>query len=585
MKNTFKNYLKLRITFVGICFFIFLSIICSKAVYLQVFCGSWLSEKAAKQYEKSYVHQGKRGIIYDRNGNEMAVSIQGTSIAAYLNQIEDKAATAKAIAKHLGTDRNTLLKKFRKKQGFIWVKRQATPKDVETVKRLGLKGIGFIPEYNRYYPNKSLAAQVIGFTGVDGNGLEGIEYYYDQVLGGSEKKYIVLKDALGRGFAKDQKSDDPFPTSKNSGRNIILTLDQNIQYITQTALASAVNEYSARSGMAVVIDPGTGAILAISHFPSFNPNVFDQYPRQLWRNRALTDPFEPGSTMKIFSASAALSSGICSPSTIFFCENGAYKIGVNTIHDTHPRGWLSLQQIIKYSSNIGITKVIEMVGPEVLFDTLQNFGFGSKTGLDCPGETAGSLTSSHRWSKIDTSAISFGQGVSTSAIQLVSAASAIANGGLLMKPYIVEAITNESGRVLEQTEPEIVHRAVSPEVAAIVKRIMQTVVTEGGTGTNAHLDGYTVCGKTGTAQKIDSSGKYAIGKYTSSFLGFAPAHKPRIVVLVVIDEPTGEHYGGIVAAPAFRRIAHETLVHLNVPPETKGGAIRAALFTGGDEWN
>ena len=576
-----KNYINLRIAFVGICFFLLISVICAKAVYLQVFCGSWLSKKAARQYEKSFVQKGKRGAIYDRDGNALAVSIEGTSIAAYLNQIEDKKSASRALAGILRKDRRKLLKQFQARQGFIWVKRQATPNEVSAVKALGLTGIGFIPEYSRFYPNKSVAAQVIGFTGTDGNGLEGAEYYYDHVLSGTEQKFTVLKDALGRGFANDQETKGPLYQSLNSSKNIVLTLDRNIQYITQTALETSVKEFSAQSGMAVVMDPKTGEILALSHYPSFNPNVFKQYPRHLWRNRALTDPFEPGSTIKIFSAAAALSSGVCSPSTIFYCENGAYRIGSNTIHDTHPRGWLSLQQIIKYSSNIGITKVIEMTGPETLYATLKNFGFGDKTGLDSPGETTGVLTPSSRWSKIDTSTIAFGQGMSTSAIQLVSAAAAIANGGTLMKPFIVQSITNEHGRILKQTTPEIIRRAVSPEVAAIVKRIMQTVVTEGGTGTSAFLDGYTVCGKTGTAQKTDESGNYARGKYMSSFIGFAPADNPRLVILVVIDEPTDIHYGGTVAAPAFQKIAHETLQHLNVPPETRKGAIKAALIMGG----
>lgn len=575
-----KNYINLRIALVGICFFLLIAVIGAKAFYLQVFRGPWLSKKAARQYEKSFVQKGKRGTIYDRDGNALAVSIEGTSIAAYLNQIEDKKSTSRALAGILRKDKRKLLRQFQAGQGFIWVKRQATPNEVSAVKTLGLKGVGFIPEYSRFYPNKSVAAQVIGFTGIDGTGLEGAEYYYDHILSGTEQKYTVLKDALGRGFAKDQETKDTSYQSLHSSKNIVLTLDRNIQYITQTALETSVKEFSAQSGMAVVMDPKTGEILALSHYPSFNPNVFEQYPRHLWRNRALTDPFEPGSTIKIFSAAAALSSGTCSPSTIFFCENGAYRVGRNTIHDTHPRGWLSLQQIIKYSSNIGITKVVEMTGPEALYATLKNFGFGDKTGLDCPGETTGVLTPSNRWSKIDTSAIAFGQGMSTSAIQLVSAAAAIANGGTLMKPFIVQSITNEHGRILKQTTPEIIRRAVSPEVAAIVKRIMQTVVTEGGTGTSAFLDGYTVGGKTGTAQKTDQSGSYARGKYTSSFIGFAPADDPRLVILVVIDEPTDAHYGGTVAGPAFQKIAHETLQHLNVPPETRKGAIKAALITG-----
>jgi len=579
MKFKPKNPIKHRIAFVGICFFILISIVGAKAVYLQIFCRSWLSQKAANQYEKSITQVGKRGTIYDRQGNALAVSIQGTSIAAYLGQIDTKPRTIRAIAKALKTDQNLIRRRFKGRKGFVWLKRQATPKEVEAIKALDLDGIGFIPEYSRFYPNTSLAAQVVGFTGIDGNGLEGIEYYYDRALSGTEKKVVVLKDALGRGFAKDQDANAPIQASFNAGRNIVLTLDRNIQYITQTALEASVRQFTARSGMAVVMDPTSGAILALSHYPSFNPNVFEKYARPLWRNRALTDPFEPGSTMKIFSTAAALSSGICSPSTIFFCENGAYKIGANTIHDTHPRGWLSLQQIVKYSSNIGMTKVIETVGAETLYSTLIKFGFGNKTGLDCPGETTGTLSHNDRWSQIDTSAISFGQGLSVSAIQLVSATAAIANDGIRMKPYIVHAVTSQGGRILEQTQPEVVEQAVSPEVAAIVRRIMQTVVTEGGTGTNASLQGYTVCGKTGTAQKIDQNGKYSLGKFTASFVGIAPVENPHIVVLVVIDEPKGEHYGGTVAAPAFQKIAHETLQYLNVPPNNPKGLIKAALIT------
>ena len=579
MKTRMKNPIKYRITFVGICFFMLISIVGAKAVYLQVFCGSWLSQKAANQYEKAITQVGKRGTIYDRHGNALAVSIQGTSIAAFLDQIDDKPGTVKAIAQALNIDKKQIQRRFHGRRGFVWLKRQATPKEVEAIKTLQLQGIGFVPEFSRFYPNKSLAAQVIGFTGIDGNGLEGIEYYYEQALSGTEKKVVVLKDALGRGFAENQETKEPNHKSFNAGRNIVLTLDRNIQYITQTALEASVRQFTARSGIAIVMDPTSGAILALSHYPSFNPNVFEKYPRPLWRNRAMTDPFEPGSTMKIFSTAAALSSGICSPNTIFFCENGAYKIGGNTIHDTHPRGWLSLQQIVKYSSNIGITKVIEMVGADTLYTTLKKFGFGSKSGLDCPGETAGSLSHNDRWAQIDTSAISFGQGLSVSAIQLVSATAAIANDGIRMKPYIVHAITSQSGRILEQTQPEVVGQAVSPEVAAIVRRIMQTVVTEGGTGTSALLQGYTVCGKTGTAQKIDQNGKYSLGKYISSFVGIAPVENPHIVVLVVIDEPNGEHYGGTVAAPAFQKIAHETLQYLNVPPNNPKGLLKAALIT------
>jgi cell division protein FtsI (penicillin-binding protein 3) len=315
----------------------------------------------------------------------------------------------------------------------------------------------------------------------------------------------------------------------------------------------------------------------MANAPLFNPNTFARFPRDTWRNRAITDPFEPGSTMKIFTAAAALESGTCTPSTIFFCENGVYRIGRNVIHDTHPRGWLSLQQIVKFSSNIGVVKIIESIGPDYLYSTLTHFGFGQKTRLDCPGETSGVLAPAKRWTQVDTGAISFGQGISVSALQLVTAASAIANGGSLMQPYIVAAVSDHNGRIIQRTEPRVVRNAVSAKTAGIVKRIMKIVITEGGTGVNAALEGYSVSGKTGTAQKIDKSGKYARDKYVSSFLGFAPADEPRIVILVVVDEPEGEHYGGIVAAPAFKKIAHETLNYLNIPPVLEQEKLRVSI--------
>lgn len=263
MKYKPKNPIKLRIAFVGICFFLVISVVGAKAVYLQVFCGTWLSQKAANQYEKSITQMGKRGTIYDRHRNALAVSIQGTSIAAYLNRIDDRSHTIRVIAKALKTDQKQIRRRFQGRNGFVWLKRQATPKEVEAIKALELEGIGFVPEYSRFYPNKSLAAQVIGFTGIDGNGLEGIEYYYDRSLRGTEKKVVVLKDALGRGFAKDQNADQPLHASYNAGRNIVLTLDRNIQYITQTALEASVRRFTARSGMAVVMDPTSGGHLGV----------------------------------------------------------------------------------------------------------------------------------------------------------------------------------------------------------------------------------------------------------------------------------------------------------------------------------
>jgi len=325
------------------------------------------------------------------------------------------------------------------------------------------------------------------------------------------------------------------------------------------------------------MEPSSGAILALAHYPFFNPNDYRNFSKEALRNRSITDPFEPGSTMKIFTAAAAIESGVATPDTAFFCENGDYRIGRYTIHDTHPHATLTLSQIVKVSSNIGAIKVAETVGSQSLYETLRRFGFGEKTGIDCPGETSGALAPWERWTRVDGATIAFGQGLSMSALQLITAASSLANGGKVMKPYLVQAITDSNGRLIESFKPKVVRQAVTPETARTVVEMMKGVVGEGGTGTAAALDRYTVCGKTGTAQKVDASGQYAKGKYVSSFIGFVPADAPSVVILVVIDEPQKAHYGGVVAAPAFKKIAQETLEYLATPPEKEAGQLAAVL--------
>ena len=557
--------MRLRVILVGLAFIALFAVIGAKAVHLQVYRSPWLAQKASSQYEQSLKSVGKRGTVYDRNLREMAVTIDVTSIAARPSRIEQPKRTAKALAKILKIDRRKILKKLKTKSPFVWIKRQANPKEAAAIEALQLQGIEFVPERNRFYPNKTLASQALGFTGLDGYGLEGIEFSYDRYLRGTDSNQMVYKDALGNVFDERQTA-----TRLNSGNNIILTIDRAIQYITESALEEAVKEYEARSGIAIVMEPQTGAILAMANVPFFNPNAYTEFNKELWRNRAITDPFEPGSTMKIFSAAAAIESGNIKAHDIFFCENGAYKIGRNVVHDIKKHGWLSLQQIIKYSSNIGAVKISEKLGRKRLYKMYRNFGFGDRTGIDSPGETAGSLTHYKRWTTVDTGAISFGYGVAVSALQLITAASAIANDGILMKPYFVQAITDQNHEPLKQFQPQIVRRVVSPRTARTVRVIMKTVITEGGTGINAALDGYTVCGKTGTARKLDKDGTYSKSNYVASFIGFTPAEKPRLAILVIIDEPQGKYYGGTVAAPAFRRIARETLNYLNIPPNSGG---------------
>jgi cell division protein FtsI (penicillin-binding protein 3) len=568
------TFIRLRIALIAVVFSLFFMVIAAKTVYLQLYQGPWLADMAADQVERSYKTSGKRGTIFDRNGNEMAVSIQVTSIAANPQKIANVSKTATAVGRALKVNGRSLSRKLSSKKPFVWIKRQATPKEVDQVKALGLDGIEFVPETNRFYPGKTLAAQVIGFTGIDGNGLEGLEYYYDSYLRGAEGSRTILRDALGQRFAPPKQSRKDY-----SGHNIVLTIDRTVQFITEEALQETVSAFSALSGIALVMVPKSGAILAMAHYPPFNPNDYRSFSRQNWRNRAITDPIEPGSTMKIFSATAAIESGGSSPNTIFYCENGAYRIGKNVVHDLYSYGWLSLQQIIKYSSNIGAIKISEMVGPERLYNTLSDFGFNTRTGIDCPGESTGSLAYYKQWSRLDTGVISFGHGIAATPLQLATAVSAIANAGDLMKPYIVKSITDASGRLVHGFEPRRIRRAISPETAATVAGIMKTVITKGGTGTAAALDGYSVCGKTGTAKKISAEGNYTEGKYVASFVGFTPATEPEITILVIVNEPQEKYYGGLVAAPAFRKIAGQTLNYLNVPPDIrKDQTVMKAAF-------
>jgi cell division protein FtsI (penicillin-binding protein 3) len=570
------KYIRLRILLVGVVFAMAFVAIGGKALLLQVYQGSWLSRKASDQVEDSLKAVGKRGTIFDRRGHAMAVSIDVTSIAVRPAQVKSPEAAAQDLARILKRKPQEMKERLASRKPFVWLKRQATPKEAEAVKQLRIPGIEFVSETSRFYPNRALAAHVLGFTGMDGKGLEGVEFFYDSHLRGSDTSVKVLRDAHGNDFRSESPADD-----NASGKNVVLTLDQNIQFATETSLAEAVEKNKAKSGMAVVMAPRTGEILALALAPAFNPNAFDEVKRPLWRNRAITDPFEPGSTLKVFSAAAALEFANLSPKTMFHCENGAYRIGKNTVHDVHRYGLLTLQDIIKYSSNIGAVKISERVGPEKLHHALRLFGFGQKTGVDSPAETAGLLMHHKHWTGIDTAAISFGHGVSVSAVQLITAFSAIANDGVLMRPRIARAITDQQGQILHQFEPEEVRRVISRQTAAALKEILQTVVLPGGTGVNAALDGYSACGKTGTARKIDDSGAYSNDRHVASFIGFAPADNPQVAVLVVIDEPKTQIYGGAVAAPVFKKIAQTALNYLNVPPRPAAERLRVALDGGG----
>lgn len=561
---------------VGFCFTLALMGVLAKAAYIQIWQGADLTEKAQKGYKGSLVSMGKRGGVFDVHYRELAVTLDTQSIGAHPRQMENRGVVARRLAKVLRKNRKALAKQLSTKHPFVWIKRQAASQEVAAVKALALPGVVFKPAHNRFYPNQSLAGQVIGFTGVDGSGLEGVEFHYDTYLRGQTDRFTVLRDARGRGFNAEHAV-----LPNYTGNNVILTIDANIQFVAEQALKTTVREFDANSGMALVMEPKTGAILAMAHYPFIDPNNYQGFKRQRWRNRIVTDAFEPGSTMKIFTAAAAIESKSSSSQSIFYCENGSYRLGPNVIHDTHPRGWLTVTKIIKFSSNIGAAKVAGAMGKETFYQILDRFGFGSKTGIDCPGETTGQLASPRYWKPIDMANIAFGQGVAVSALQLVTAASAIANDGVLMKPYLVQAVTDQQGRIIKNTTPEPIRRAISSRTARTVRRIMATVVDEGGTGVKAALASYAVGGKTGTAQKIDPDGSYSKKRFIASFIGFAPVDRPKAVVLVAIDEPLKRHYGGTVAAPAFKRITQATLGYLAASPSNKSDYLSSLIRKAG----
>ncbi|MFW6237318.1 MAG: peptidoglycan D,D-transpeptidase FtsI family protein, partial [Desulfosudaceae bacterium] len=526
--------LRRRILFVGFFFSALYLGIAARAVYLQVICHESLAAKASREYARTYLTTGKRGTIFDRNQAEMAVTVDSVSIGVRPGLIQDKSRRAAQLAEALGRDRAEIEHRLNARRSFVWLGRTVSPDQEAAVRKIGLprKQIEYVPEHKRVYPHRTLAAQVIGFTGIDGGGLEGLEYAFDRYLKGSSISRTVFMDARRRNL---EVAETGAGRENCDGNNLVLTLDKTIQCFAEEALARAVSESQAASGMAIVMNPETGAVLAMANYPFFDPTNFSGYDRRVWRNRAVTDAFEPGSTMKIFLAAGSLESGLCTADTVFFCEEGRYRIRGNQIRDSLPHGWLTLHEIVKYSSNIGAVKISERIGKQYLWKILRGFGFNAPTGISCPGSTNGMLAFYEHWTDVDASTIAFGQGVATSAIQLVTAVSAIANGGLLVRPHVVERVVTPEGRTLMEQDTEIVRRVISPHTAAAIADMMEGVTRAGGTGAKAAINGYAVCGKTGTAQKLTQDGKYTDQDYIASFVGFAPKENPQVAVLVVVD--------------------------------------------------
>jgi cell division protein FtsI (penicillin-binding protein 3) len=566
MKVSEKKGIRYRIYLVALVFLVALGIILARAYQLQVLQKDKLASLARAGYRGIVKLPPKRGIIYDREGHELAASVEVGSIYVHPYLVEKKAQAAKELAKVLDMKESTLFDILQSDKLFAWLDRKTSPERIKQVKALGLDGVGVTTETRRYYPSKEVAAHVIGFAGDDNQGLEGLEKSYDKVLRGPDYTVIEMRDALGRPFYVSS----PMPEDQEM-HNLVLTIDKDIQYKAQQALRAAVVETKAKGGHCIVVDPETGEILAMAVVPFFNPNVFWKYHPSEWRNRAITDVYEPGSAIKPFLLAAALDTDTVTPQSLFFCENGEYQVGNNIIHD-HDRkghGTLSVAEIVTYSSNIGAVKIGEKLGYKRYVEYLKKFGFGQRTGIDLEGEREGYIRPPKETTEIDKATSFFGQGITVSSIQLVMAMAAIANGGKLMRPYVVKAVKDANGRVVKENHPEVVRQIIAPNTAKEVIRILEMVVSQkGGTGTLAAISGYKVAGKTGTSQKVDPrTRRYSNKNYVTLFVGLVPVDKPKLAVLVMVDEPEMKKYGGLVAAPVFKEVATWALNDLRINPD------------------
>lgn len=538
-----------RIVSVASVFLALFAIVLVRAVQLSVLQGADLSERAAQQHHHQVALPPERGPIVDRHGDVLAVTVESASV--YLRPSRfDRNATA-LVARTLKMPDAAMVEKLNSGEKFVWLKRDASPEQAAQLVALKLQGVGVEPSRRRVYPRGPLAGQVVGTAGMDLQGLAGIERSYDGDLLGDAKPVRVERDARGQGILRNGAVE---PLT-DMGARVELTIDATMQQVTETELEAAVVGNRAAAGTAVVMDPMTGEILALAHYPRFDPMDRARAAGESARNRAITDTFEPGSTFKAIVTAAALEAHVVKPDERLNCEGGSWAVGRRVIHDHERYGWLSLPDVIKHSSNICTAKVGERLGPERFFTALGDFGFRSVTSIDLPGEKANTIRPWQKWARVNLVTMSFGQGIAVTPIQLVRAYGALANGGKLMRPYVVRRVVASDGTVLRENHPQVVAQPISAQTSALITSMLRGVV-EGGTGTKAKVDGIAVAGKTGTAQKVDvNSGRYSARDRISSFIGYLPADDPRYVILVVIDTPRSATYGGLVAAPAFQRIA------------------------------
>jgi len=534
--------------------------------YLQLFLHREYLARAQRQQQRVIEITPKRGAIYDRNMHPLAMSIPVDSAFAVPSELGDQQLAAQLLSGVLGTPREVLEARLASSHSFVWIARKLPPDKKEAVEALNLRGVYFQKENQRIYPKRDLASHVLGFVDLDEKGLGGIEYELDGKIRGKSEKIIVMADARQRWF-------DGGEAQRERGVNVVLTLDEKIQYIAERELAAAIAKTHAMAGTVLVMNPNSGEILALANWPKFNPNAANDSPAEARMNRAVAALYEPGSTFKLITLAAAFDQGVTRPEEIFDCENGAVYVAGHRIRDHKPFGLLRVADILAQSSDVGAIKIALRLGAPKFYDYIRAFGFGQQTGVDMPGESKGLLRRLENWSAISIGSISMGQEVGVTPLQLIGAVSAIANGGMLYKPHVIAEL-RRGDQVLPaevSLPPSEPRRVIRPETAATLRRLMEGVVLN-GTGRPAHLDGWTAAGKTGTAQKIDpATGRYSARQLIASFTGFAPINNPAVTILVLLDSPVGQREGGQVAAPVFKRIAEQVLPHLDVPRDVPIG--------------
>lgn len=554
-----------------------LLLILCKSFSLQVIEHDKWSEKARAQTEATLDVPAYRGSIYDRKGRLLSYSVPQRSLFAEGNPLEHNPELPAKLTLVLGEPRESLEKKLRSRRNFIWVKRHLSDQQALAIESLKPKGLHLVDEYKRFYPFRQVGGQVLGFVGLDGVGLEGVEKSFDSILRHNPLAVGQFRD----GIKKCLWMEPCPPPEPSESMGVRLTLDAFIQYVSECELEKAALKYNAKAAEVVVMDAYTSEVLAMANWPFFDPNLGDKKKPDAWRNRIITDSFEPGSTFKVFLMSGALDQGVVKERDRINCENGKFALARHIVNDVHPYGVLTMSEVIKYSSNIASAKIALQLGNQRFYRIIQGFGFGSPSGISLPGEAKGLVRNHKKWKPIDLAVTGFGQSIGVTALQLNTAIATIANGGNYIPPTIAQDILDSNGQVVRPAEPhDSPRRVIKAGTAEIVRRMMQSVTDEDGTGTNAVPKGYSAAGKTGTAQILDrATGRYASGRYTAVFTGFVPAEKPRLVMTVVVHEPHGAIYGGVVAAPVFREIAAKVLPYLGVMPAEPPPADPASKAT------